>query len=115
MSDLKTDLTVHSLMEGFNEYMLDKNISQSRARMIINFVRKFNNYTGKTYRDIDKNDIIVYLSDLMDNENLQESSAYRHLVAIKKFFEFLKNKGIISKNPCTGINIGLQKLSNSIK
>lgn len=115
MSDLKSDLAVHSLMEGFYEYMLDKNISQSRAKMIINFVRKFYNYTGKTYRDIDKNDIIVYLSNLMDNENLQESSAYRHLVAIKKFYEYLKSRGVISKNPCMGINIGLQKLSNSIK
>lgn len=112
MSTLEPESMINTcLMEGYSQYLFSSRISNARAKMYVNFVRKFYNFIGKSYLDIEKHDIINYLSFLLDNEHLQESSLYRHLLAIKKFFEYLISRGDVVTNP--GVEISIKSCRKS--
>lgn len=93
-------------MEGFFQYLINSNrIPQSRAKMYVNMVRKFHNHVGKPYVDIKQCDVRGYLSSLKKHEHLKDRSIYVHLVAIKKFYQFLWNRGEVDKIPSDGLRI----------
>lgn len=90
-----------SLMEGYFNYLMRcPKMTKQKTLMIINLVRKFQNYVGKSYIDVTPDDIRGYLSFLMEHEHLKNGSLPRHLAAIRRFYDYLTIKGEIAKNPC---------------
>ena len=61
----------------------------------------FYKYTDKKYKNIDKNDIINYISYL--NKKVGAKTINRHIVSIKNYFKYLERNNYISVNPCTDI------------
>lgn len=107
MSMLEPRYIVKSgVMEGYTQYLiLNNKMSQSKARIHVNLVRKFQNYVGKPYVDIEKRDILSYLFYLGEREHLTHRSIDRYLSAIKKFYEYLWNRGDVAKLPSEGVSI----------
>lgn len=93
------------IMEGYSNYLIYYKKIPSKAKSYVNLVRKFQNYVGKPYIDIEKNDIFSYLFYLVEKEQLTDRSIDRHLKAIKEFFEYLGNRGVIVKTPSDGVSI----------
>ncbi len=93
-------------MEGYIRYLIEnKGISQSSGRTYVNNVRRFHNFVGKSYVDIKPSDIKRYLLFLQNEELLKKTTLYIHFTAIKKFYEYLLDRGEIAKNPSDGISI----------
>lgn len=107
MSMLETSfLAKSSIMEGYSLYLIEcKNMPESKADMYINLVRKFHNYIGKSYIDVEEGDIRSYICCLGKKEHFKDRSLYIHLAAIKKFYEYLKRRGDMSKSPSDRIRM----------
>lgn len=97
-------------MERFSKYLIDTiNVPQSKAKMYVNLIRRFQNHVGKPHVDIKQWDIVNYLSFLKKQELLKDRSIYLHLVAIKKFYNYLWSMGDILKIPSEGVKIKYRK------
>ncbi len=61
----------------------------------------FYKFTNKSYKNIDVNDIVNYVTYL--NKKISAKSINRHIVSIKNFFKYLERNDLITNNPCTDI------------
>ena len=106
-----------SIMEGYGQYLIERRrMPQNKAEMYINLVRKFHNYVGKSYIDVEEDDIRNYLSCLGEVEHFKARSLYIHLAAIKKFYDYLRTRGDVGTSPSDGISMkDLQKLRSAHK
>ncbi len=95
-----------SIMEEFSQYLMNcYKMSPAKVKFCINMVRKFHNYVGKPYAYIKQDDIRNYLFALREHERLKDSSIDIHLVAIKKFYQYLLSRGEVSEIPLEGLKI----------
>lgn len=110
MSKLESDFLAKScIMEGYGQYLIEKKrMPKNKAEIYINLVRKFHNYVGKSYIDVQEGDIRNYLCCLGHKENFKDRSLYIHLAAIKKFYEYLLSRGDVIKSP--GVQISMKDL-----
>lgn len=94
-----------SIMEGYSDYLIFERKVPSKAKSYIALVRKFQNYVGKPYVDILRNDILSYIFYMIEIEGLSRDYINKNLLAIKVFYEYLWKKGYIAKNPSEGISM----------
>ena len=105
-----------NFMEGFSLYLTNCNkLPQPKAKMYVNMMRKFHNHVGKPYGDIKQYDVQSYLSSLKKYEHLKDRSIYVHLVAIKKFYQYLWSKGEVANIPSDGLRIKYRKKASPPK
>lgn len=83
------------------ERQLSINTIDGYKKDLINFFE----YTNKKYKDIKRNDITNYISNL--SKTLNSKSVNRHIVSIRNYFKFLLRNGYIKENPCDDI-VGLK-------
>lgn len=102
---MKANHFIPSLMDGFNIYLESQKKNISKIGSYVNIVRKFHNYIGKSYIDVNRNDIENYLDFLIEFERLKQFTLYRHLTGLRLFYKYLAARGDLVKNPCDGIRI----------
>ena len=79
------------------ERQLSPNTIDSYKRDLDDFYK----FTNKSYKFIDKDDLINYIGYL--NKKISARSINRHIVSIKNYFKFLERNNYISNNPCIDI------------
>ena len=79
------------------ERQLSSNTIDGYKRDLLDFYK----FTGKSYKDVSKKDVINYIEYL--NKKIGAKSINRHIVSIKNYFKFLERNNFISTNPCIDI------------
>lgn len=79
------------------ERQLSPNTIDSYKRDLDDFYK----FTNKSYKFIDKDDLINYIGYL--NKKISARSINRHIVSIKNYFKFLERNNYIKNNPCIDI------------
>lgn len=106
MNNLKIEVNDKiSIMDGFIKYLMSQKRKKPNTGRYVNIVRKFHNYIGKSYIDVETDDIENYFHFLTEYEELKIITIYRHLKGIKLFYDYLLTKGNIRSNPCESIRI----------
>lgn len=94
---------MNSLIENFLDFVsYEKGLSKNTQLSYRNDLLKFSNYLTKkkilNLNSLNRNDIRNYLLKLK-SDGLKPSSISRHIVSIRKFFEYLLQEGLISEDP----------------
>ena len=94
---------MNSLIENFLDFVsYEKGLSKNTQLSYRNDLLKFSNYLTKkkilNLNSLNRNDIRDYLLKLK-SDGLKPSSISRHIVSIRKFFEYLLQEGLISEDP----------------
>ena len=94
---------MNSLIENFLDFVsYEKGLSKNTQLSYRNDLLKFSNYLMKkkilNLNSLNRNDIRNYLLKLK-SDGLKPSSISRHIVSIRKFFEYLLQEGLISEDP----------------
>ena len=94
---------MNSLIENFLDFVsYEKGLSKNTQLSYRNDLLKFSNYLTKkkilSLNSLNRNDIRNYLLKLK-SDGLKPSSISRHIVSIRKFFEYLLQEGLISEDP----------------
>ncbi|MEC7908274.1 MAG: site-specific tyrosine recombinase XerD [Verrucomicrobiota bacterium] len=94
---------MNSLIENFLDFVsYEKGLSKNTQLSYRNDLLKFSNYLTKkkilNLNSLNRNDIRNYLLKLK-SDDLKPSSISRHIVSIRKFFEYLLQEGLISEDP----------------
>ncbi len=88
------------MLENFKKYMIENKLSENTYNSYLSDVKQYINYYKDSYgEDLVKltgSDIQSYKSYLQYNENRKPTSINRKLNALKKFNEYLVDKGIQS-------------------
>ena len=79
------------------ERQLSNNTIDGYKRDLLDFYK----FTNKSYKTVDKTDIINYISYL--NKKVGAKTINRHIVSIKNYFKFLEKNSYIKNNPCIDI------------
>ena len=99
-----------SITDEINDYMnyliverqLSNNTIDGYRRDLLDFYK----FTNKSNKNIEKNDIISYITYL--NNKISAKSINRHIVSLKNYFNFLEKNGVVDSNPMQDIT-GLKK------
>lgn len=95
-----------SLMEEFNEYLIMiQKLPINRARMYVRLVRKFHNYIGTPYGNVNSGEIKAYFKFLLETEKLKYHSLSPHFTAIRHFYKYLALRGELDENPFDGLRL----------
>ena len=94
---------MNSLIENFLDFVsYEKGLSKNTQLSYRNDLLKFSNYLTKkkilNLNSLNRNDIRNYLLKLK-SDGLKPSTISRHIVSIRKFFEYLLQEGLISEDP----------------
>ena len=94
---------MNGLIENFLDFVsYEKGLSKNTQLSYRNDLLKFSNYLTKkkilNLNSLNRNDIRNYLLKLK-SDGLKPSSISRHIVSIRKFFEYLLQEGLISEDP----------------
>ena len=94
---------MNSLIENFLDFVsYEKGLSKNTQLSYRNDLLKFSNYLTKkkilNLNSLNRNDIRNYLLKLK-SDGLKPSSISRHIVSIRKFFEYLLQEGLVSEDP----------------
>ena len=94
---------MNSLIENFLDFVsYEKGLSKNTQLSYRNDLLKFSNYLTKkkilSLNSLNRNDIRNYLLKLK-SDGLKPSTISRHIVSIRKFFEYLLQEGLISEDP----------------
>ena len=94
---------MNSLIENFLDFVsYEKGLSKNTQLSYRNDLLKFSNYLTKkkilNLNSLNRNDIRNYLLKLK-SDDLKPSTISRHIVSIRKFFEYLLQEGLISEDP----------------
>ena len=95
------DIYMNELNDYINYLSLERQLSTNTIDGYKRDLEDFYKYTNKKYKNIDKNDIINYISYL--NKKVGAKTINRHIVSIKNYFKYLERNNYISVNPCTDI------------
>ena len=79
------------------ERQLSVNTVDGYKRDLVDFYK----FTNKSYKNVNKNDVIDYISYL--NKKIGAKSINRHIVSIKNYFKFLERNNMINTNPTNDI------------
>ena len=79
------------------ERQLSVNTVDGYKRDLVDFYK----FTNKSYKNVNKNDVINYISYL--NKKIGPKSINRHIVSIKNYFKFLERNNMININPTNDI------------
>lgn len=94
-----------SITDEINDYMnyliverqLSNNTIDGYRRDLLDFYK----FTNKSNKNIEKNDIISYITYL--NNKISAKSINRHIVSLKNYFNFLEKNGVVDSNPMQDI------------
>src|SRR5215467_7123725 len=106
-ADMRT-MTLEKGLATFLNALSGKNRSVATIRAYSTDIAQFisflyaNNVSMKTPDDVEKIDVMEYLSALAKRE-LTGIARARKMSAIREYFRFLEGVGVISKSPTTGI------------
>jgi integrase/recombinase XerC len=101
-------LTLETGLELFLNGLHGKNRSEGTVRAYQTDIRQFlsylheNNVSIQSPTDVEKVDVVEYLSSLAKRE-LTGIARARKMSAIREYFRFLEGIGVITKSPATGI------------
>jgi site-specific recombinase XerD len=106
-ADMHT-MTLEKGLATFLDSLHGKNRSELTVRAYQTDIRQFitylheNNVSIESPTDVEKVDVVEYLSSLAKRE-LTGIARARKMSAIREYFRFLEGVGVISKSPATGI------------
>ena len=89
------------LQDYMNYLSLERQLSPNTIDGYKRDLEDFYKYTSKSYKSINKDDIIDYIGYL--NKKVGPKTINRHIVSIKNYFKFLERNNYISINPTTDI------------
>src|SRR5215471_7550360 len=113
MTDIGADMHTVTLEKGlatFLDSLAGKNRSTLTVRAYQTDILQFiaflhgNNVSVQTPSDVEKVDVIEYLSSLAKRE-LTGIARARKMSAIREYFRFLEGLGVIAKSPTTGVEM----------
>src|SRR5436190_18985548 len=106
-ADMHT-ITLEKGLATFLDGLFGKNRSSATIRAYASDIAQFisflhaNNVSVQTPADVEKVDIVEYLSSLAKRE-LTGIARARKLSALREYFRFLEGVGVITKSPTTGV------------
>lgn len=84
---------------GYEDYLKRNNFSENTRYAYLKDLEIFEEYlNGKKLNETDRSDIIRYIIDLREN-NYSESSIARKVAALKSYFYFAINMGLVPRDP----------------
>lgn len=89
------------IYDYMNYLSLERQLSPNTIDGYRRDLEDFYKFVNKSYKSIDKNDIINYISYL--NKKVGAKTINRHIVSIKNYFKYLEKNNIIGVNPTTDI------------
>lgn len=89
------------IYDYMNYLSLERQLSPNTIDGYRRDLEDFYKFVNKSYKYIDKNDIINYISYL--NKKVGAKTINRHIVSIKNYFKYLEKNNIIGVNPTTDI------------
>ena len=92
-------------LEGFKEYMLERNLSHNTIDSYVSDIELFFEHTKLAVIDVSRDHIKDFVKYLRDN-NISVSSSNRKLSALKTFFKYCLMEDIIERNPTELISGG---------
>jgi integrase/recombinase XerD len=96
------------IYDYMNYLIIERQLSFNTIDAYKRDLYSFFNYVNKGYKQVDKKDIINYISSL----DINPKSINRHIVTLKNYFNFLEKNSMISINPME--DIGGLKVKKSI-
>lgn len=94
-------------INDFKDYLINKNFSNNSINSYVTDISKFYEYIKKEYRisleQATKGMILTYLVNLQKNGK-STATISRNISSLKKIFNFLINKRIITNNPANSIH-----------
>ncbi|MBO6195210.1 MAG: site-specific tyrosine recombinase XerD [Bacilli bacterium] len=89
------------LYDYMNYLSLERQLSSNTIDGYKRDLYDFYKFTNKSYNNINKTDIIDYITYL--NKKVGPKTINRHIVSIKNFFKYLEKNNIIKNNPTSDI------------
>ena len=87
------------IYDYMNYLIIERQLSSNTIDAYKRDLYSFFNYAKKGYKQVDKKDIINYISSL----DIDPKSINRHIVTLKNYFNFLEKNSMINTNPCEDI------------
>lgn len=91
-----------NINEYINYLQIERQLSPNTIDAYKRDLTDFFKFTNKNYKDINKKDIINYITCL-NKENISSKTINRHIVSIKNYFKFLERNNYINDDPCIDI------------
>lgn len=85
-------------------------LSNDSIQMLDSAIKKFWNFYSPKKEvtiypaDIDNQLILIYIDYLLDNQGFKKTTVNKHLVYLKKYFDYLYDLGLVKEYPFKGIN-----------
>ncbi len=95
-----------NLNKRVRQFLMVKKIDGLSARTIKNYNYNLNLFANQNRKHVTKittDDIRDYIGYLYDDRHLKDSSVQTHINTLRSFFSWLRDDGIIKKNPMTKI------------
>ena len=89
------------IYDYMNYLMIERQLSNNTIDAYKRDLYSFFNYVKRSYKTINKDDIIKYIKYL--NSELNPKSVNRHIVTLKNYFNFLEKNSMIKINPTEDI------------
>ena len=89
------------IYDYMNYLSLERQLSPNTIDGYKRDLEDFYKFVNKSYKNINKNDIINYIGYL--NKKVGAKTINRHIVSIKNYFKYLEKNNIIGVNPTTDI------------
>ena len=91
----------NEINDYINYLSLERKLSNNTIDGYKRDLYDFYKFTSKTYKEINKDDIINYITYL--NNKISSRSINRHIVTIKNYFKYLEKNDFIKNNPSVDI------------
>lgn len=97
------------LLKDYEGYLLAGHWALSSTLQYVSEAKRFVKKTKKRPEEIDRKDVQQYLVRFpadKERQGYEASTRHRKLAALRVFFDFLIQEGLLTKNPCEGIRGG---------
>ena len=102
-----SDYMRDTILKFIDELVYERNYSSKTTDGYLKdldlFLEFLNENNIKKYKDVEYQDIRLYISYLYDL-NYNNKTISRHISSLRSFFKYLKNNDIIKENPCSLIS-----------
>lgn len=88
----------NSIIDRYKRY-LSRSMSKNTCDSYISDIKKFMSHVNVSPIDVNFDMVEDYIYDMVRDGSCSKSSMNRYISSIKGFFEYLKNRGDIEKNP----------------
>lgn len=109
------DSSPHELVEIFDSYLASQDKSDDTRRIYTYMLAKFFNWLGDIpYDRVNASDVLRWRADLMNE--YKPLTVATHFAAVRNFYDYILNAGIIKTNPFVGIKVnrGTQKTTQKL-